>query len=292
VPRPALLFTGARGLNGCGLAFDNFGTNVMMDKGATSLASKWKRVAMSEVKAKVHQGAQTIYNGKGEAVILGQWDPRPLFKAISGSEKNYWVGKRVLDIGANTFGLSIEIARAGASVVAIEPDPFNWYFKLVEATVNALITEEGLDLSIHRAGLFEAAQFGAFDTVLLLGVIYHFRDPQYMLDFLSTLEVKDVVISSQTAVGKDLHLVNRRNFDLMPKDFWSDDIVLSGWHPTRPLLERMLVWAGFDNVIALTDPTVNFPLKPMKGLTNSAYYRATKVRATDPEASRRVYYPR
>ena len=182
----------------------------------------------------------------------------------------------MLDIGANTFGLSIEIARAGASVVAIEPDPFDWYFKLVQSIVQEVIEREGLQLEVRRAGLFEADRFGQFDCALLLGVIYHFRDPQYLLDYLSTLDVSDVIVSTQTAGGTDLTLHNRCNPGTMPEGFWSDDAILSGWHPTHALFHKMLEWAGFTNVIPLTNSSVNFPKKPAPGLTNSAYYHALR----------------
>ena len=225
-------------------------------------------------------------------MFLGQWDPVALFEAISGDTPQYWSGRRVLDIGANTFGLSVEIARAGASVVAIEPDPYDWYFKLVGNIVHKIIADETLDLTLHRAGLFDAPQFGTFDSVLLLGIIYHFRDPQFVLDFLSSLDVKDVIVSTQTASGDDLSLRNRRDDGTMPAGFYSDEIVLSGWHPTHALFRKMLEWAGFGEITALTDPSVNFPGKPAVGLTNSAYYRATKKHGTDPVAVRQVYYPR
>ena len=237
-------------------------------------------------------GAQTIYDGAGDVMLLGQWDPRCIFDTISAPDATYWTGKRVLDIGANTFGLSIEIARAGAAVVAIEPDPYNWYFRLVETIVNEVIARENLSLTISKAGLFDADRFGAFDTVLLLGIIYHFRDPQYLLDFLSTLDTTDVIVSTQTAPGDDLALHNRRNPGTLPDNFFSDDVVLSGWHPTHALFRRMLEWAGFHNITALTDPQFNFPKRPAPGLTNSAYYRATKTSTTDPVESRRTYYPR
>lgn len=241
---------------------------------------------------KPRAGAQSIYDGAGNLALNGQWDPRELFEAISVPNSDYWSGKRVLDIGANTFGLSVEIARAGATVVAIEPDPYDWYFKLAGSTVQQLAADEGLSLTIHKAGLFEAPQFGAFDAALLLGIVYHFRDPQYLLDFLSTLDVTDVFVSTQTTPGDDLTLHNRRNPGTLPDGFFPDHVVLSGWHPTHALFRRMLEWAGFDNVVALTDPSVNYPNKPARGLTNSAYYRATKVSASDPEESRRTYYPR
>lgn len=241
---------------------------------------------------KPRAGAQTIYAADGQALFLGQWDPKPLFKVVSGGDERYWHGKRVLDIGANTFGLSIEIARAGAEVVAIEPDPYNWSFDLVSSTVEGTIRDERLNLTIQKDGLFNADKYGPFDVVLVLGLLYHFRDPQYILDYISTLDLKDIVISTQTADGADLVLQNRLDIKSLPVGFWSADIVLSGWHPTHPLLERMLMWAGFGNITALTDPSVNFPQKPLQGVTNSAYYRATKFKATDPNESRRVYYPR
>ena len=153
-------------------------------------------------------------------ILLGQWDPRCIFDTISAPDATYWAGKRVLDIGANTFGLSIEIARAGATVVAIEPDPYNWYFRLVETIVKDVIAQENLPLTISKAGLFEADVSAAFDTVLLLGIIYHFRDPQYLLDFLSTLDTTDVIVSTQTAPGDDLTLHNRRNPGTLPDNFF------------------------------------------------------------------------
>ncbi len=239
-------------------------------------------------------GAQTIYSADGEILFLGQWEPKSLFRAVTGDNEDYWHGKRVLDIGANTFGLSIELARAGAEVVAIEPDPHHWIKNLIIEIVKDVISREHLQLITHEAGLWEAKQFGTFDTVLCLGLVYHFRDQQFVIDWLSTLEMVDLIISNQTHPGNQLAVVNRMDSSMpFRPDFWDAyEEPLSGWHPTHPMFVRMLQFAGFDNVTPLTDPAVNFPEKPLPGVTNSAYYRATKQLTVDPIASRFRYHPR
>ena len=80
----------------------------------------------------------------------------------------------------------------------------------------------------------------------------------------------------------------------MPGVTNGEGIILTGWHPTHALFERMIRWAGFDNVVSLTDPTISLSNMPRswRSLTNSAYFKATKARMIDPDASRRVYYPR
>ena len=72
-----------------------------------------------------YKGCQNIYSRDGEIIFNGGWDSRELYKAVTGDlSESYWLGRRVLDIGANTSGLSVEIARRGATVVAAEPDPY------------------------------------------------------------------------------------------------------------------------------------------------------------------------
>jgi 2-polyprenyl-3-methyl-5-hydroxy-6-metoxy-1,4-benzoquinol methylase len=269
-----------------------------LDRYQLRALSEWVSQARTEQQALAqrretprHRGCQTIFSRSGEIAFTGEWDSRALLTAISHEGSGYWRGKRVLDIGANTSGLSIEIARSGAEVVAIDPDPYSNTIALARGVVERIIREENLQIALHRAELFDAHNFGKFDAVLCLGLIYHFRYPQYVVDYLSTLEVHHLFISTQTHPGSDLALVNRRDPSVLRPDFLSDDIVLTGWHPTRPLFERMLGWAGFGEITPLTDQSINFPQKP-PGLTNSAYYRATKVHSTKPHVAKRQFYPR
>ncbi|MEZ5995302.1 MAG: methyltransferase domain-containing protein [Hyphomonadaceae bacterium] len=241
----------------------------------------------------VHSGCQSIYSAQGAELFPGQWDPRALYRAVTGEDGAYWRGRRVLDIGANTSGLSVEIARHGASVCAAEPDPYRNSKAIARDTLESVIADERLELELVDDGLFQVSRLGRFDTVLCLGLVYHFRDPQYVLDYLSTLDMADLIISEQTYAGDELVLVNRKDARVLPAAFWDNHKEpISGWHPTRALFERMLEAAGFGDVTPLTDPSVNFPAKPAPGLTNAAYYRARKIRSVDPIEARERYLPR
>ena len=242
-----------------------------------------------------HKGCQTIYTPDGETLFAGGWNSREIFKAVTGDlGDDYWKGRRVLDIGANTSGLSVEIARRGASVVAAEPDPYANTRALASEVLSKVIAEEGLQLELRSEGIFEVRDLGRFDTVLCLGLVYHFRDQQFVLDYLSTLDFGDLIISNQTSPGDQLAMINRMDSSVpVPENFWANYTdPLSGWHPTRPMFERMLRYAGFDDVVATTNPAINYPDKPYRGVTNSSYYRATRKRTVDPIASRYVYLPR
>jgi 2-polyprenyl-3-methyl-5-hydroxy-6-metoxy-1,4-benzoquinol methylase len=222
------------------------------------------------------RGCQNVYDLEGNVVFDGLWDARDIFSTIS-SRGYDWAGKRVLDIGANTFGLSLEIARHGARVVALEPGLKNSNQAAALPLVRSMIEREGLEIEIHGASIFDAHSFGTFDTVLALGLIYHFRYPQYMLDYLSTVQTRDLFISSQTIEGKQLALVNRRDPSALPRTFAQGSTILKGYHPTHSMLIKMMESSGFSEITSLTDTQHNFPEKPAKGLTNSAYYQAVRT---------------
>lgn len=237
------------------------------------------------------RGCQSLLAPDGTPLFHGFWDPRAIARVCSQDSPAYWQGRRVLDIGANTSGLSVEIARAGGRVVALEPDPFENTRAAVRPVLDRLIAEEGLDITLRDEGLFEAGEVdGPFDTVLCLGLVYHFRDPQYVLDWLSQLEMEHLIVSTQTGPGAGLQMTNRRDPEIgLPEWFWETRTdPLSGWHPTHALFVKMLGWAGFRDVVALTPPMA-FPTKPQPGLTNSAYFRATRGETVYPLASRQTY---
>jgi SAM-dependent methyltransferase len=241
--------------------------------------------------AAVHLGTQSVFDRQGNEVFEGQWDPRTLAEILSGDQPQFWKGKRVLDIGANTGGLSIELARLGASVTAAEPDPYRNTMALAEHALTEIRRDEALDITVEPVDLFSSHSLPRHDVVLCLGLIYHFRYPQLTIDYLSSLRPDVLFISCQTHPSDDLALYNRAHPGILPKGHLPDDNVLTGWHPTRPLLERMLAWAGFTNVQSLTPERYDFP-KTREGATNSAYYRADLAEAVDLEAVRVAFYPR
>ena len=239
----------------------------------------------------VHRGAQSVYDRNGTKLFEGEWDPRTLVEILSGDDSSFWRGKRVLDIGANTGGLSVELACRGAAVTLAEPDPYGNNLGLTRDLLARIQADEQLQLEITNADLFSCHELERHDVVLCLGLLYHFRDPQFAFDYLSSLEPRFLFVSCQTHPSDELAMFNRAQPGILPRGHLSDDIVLTGWHPTRPLLERMLAWAGFQNIVSLTAERFDFPRKP-EGATNSAYYRAELDRSVDPDDARRIFYPR
>ncbi|MGK2954752.1 MAG: class I SAM-dependent methyltransferase [Solirubrobacterales bacterium] len=239
---------------------------------------------MTRIKA-----TQSVYDHNGQELFAGMWDPKMLAAILTRDDPGFWQGRRVLDIGANTGGLSVELARMGAIVTVAEPDPFRNTLAQTHELLLRLREDEQLDLTIERKTLFECHTLPRHDVVLCLGLMYHFRYPQMLIDYLSSLRPEFLFISSQTHPSTELALFNRAG--ILSKDHFPDDLVLTGWHPTRPLLERMLKWAGFIEVESLTKEPFDFPRKP-PGATNSAYYKARLSNPVDPETLRTVFYPR
>jgi len=238
----------------------------------------------------MHRGCQSLYSKNGEYVFEGEWNPRVLLDILKVGGDD-WGGKRVLDIGANTGGLTLEIARLGAKVVAAEPDPYKNNMGLTKNLLLDTAKDEGLDISIVKNDLFSCHELGEFDIILCFGLAYHFRYFQYLLDYISSLKPAILYISCQTHPSDDLALYNRAHPGILKEGHLGDETVLTGWHPTRPLFEKMLQWSGGGEIISLTDKPYNFPNK-MKGATNSAYYRVEYSSSTNPELSKGVFYPR
>ena len=90
-------------------------------------------------------GCHTLRDARGVVLIQGEYDPQHMFAILSAGDPAYWRGKRVLDVGANTCGLSVEIARAGAAeVIALEPDAYTNSLVDVEDVLRRLKEEENL----------------------------------------------------------------------------------------------------------------------------------------------------
>ncbi len=238
----------------------------------------------------MHHACQTIY-ANNEKIFVGEWDPKVLVEIVNTAGYD-WQDKRVLDIGANTGGFSLEIARLGASVVAAEPDPYGNNLSLSKHILADISRQENLDLTIVNNDFFSVHELqGDFDVIVCFGLLYHFRYFMYSLDYLSSLKPRVLFLSTQTHPGSDLALFNRANPGILREGHLQEDTILTGWHPTRPLLEKMLHWAGFINISSLTDKEYNFPSK-MHGATNSSYYMAELATSKDPKTMLTEFYPR
>jgi 2-polyprenyl-3-methyl-5-hydroxy-6-metoxy-1,4-benzoquinol methylase len=242
----------------------------------------------------MNRGCQSIYKGD-EKVFSGEWDPREIAKVVDSAHYE-WEGKKVLDIGANTGGFSLEIARKGARVIAAEPDPYSNNMSLTKDLLLEIADEEDLDIKVVNNDFLSSHEIvnqieGGVDVIFCFGLLYHFRYYMYLLDYLSSLNPEVLFVSTQTHDSKELALFNRVNPGIMREDFFDEKTVLTGWHPTRPLFEKMLEWSGFSNIQSLTEKEYNFPHK-QKGCTNSAYYKTDLISRKDPAFELKLFYPR
>ncbi|MEZ5894866.1 MAG: methyltransferase domain-containing protein [Parvularculaceae bacterium] len=152
-------------------------------------------------------------------------------------------GMRVLDLGANACGLSVEFAKRGAKVVAIEHHAR--YVKQGRFVIDALKLEDAIEL--HQGDLFSAREHGEFDIVCYVGLAYHIRHPQLALDMLGGMCRKHFIASSQTDPGDRLVMRNRAADAKQRKvgELW-------GWNPTERLFIEMIGHAGFTNAVLVS----------------------------------------
>lgn len=220
-----------------------------------------------------------------EHTLPGLWQPELILKALcAGIPAHQWRGKKVLDIGACNGGLSIELARLGAEVHGVEPNPiarrqFEFAFSLIRQ-------KENLPIRFEDGSLFTIDREQRYDIVLFLGLVYHFRYPQLVLDYLSGFKADTFIISSQTHKSDSLVMLNRK--EATPQFYGKQP--LAGYHPSRSLLKAMIEWAGFSNVReCLTAQTGRDFEDRVHQITNSAYFVAEKGVSVDYEAQKNVY---
>jgi hypothetical protein len=193
--------------------------------------------------------------------------------------ESWWDRRHVLDIGANTGGLSLELIRRGANVTAVEPyaayrNKIEWWRRLLGVPDHRL--------AVVNTHLFKTRDLGAFDVVLCLGLVYHFRHPQLVLDYVGNLDADDFVFSTQTWAHDQDVMINRS--EITPQ--FLNGKPLGGGHFSRSLFPKMMSWAGFADVRLIDHPLVlhNWGEKPLQKTTNSAYYAAKRGTPVNVEA--------
>ena len=164
-------------------------------------------------------------------------------------------GKRVLDIGCFEGFFTFECERRGTEVVAIDvipPGPesgFSLAYELV-----------GSRATFHYASIYDLnpEQFGTFDLVLCLGVIYHLRHPLLGLERARSVCKDKFIVETQVC---DKYFINaeRKPVDLtavapalaqvpMVQFYPGDELNRDSsnwWAPNLPALDGMLRTSGF-----------------------------------------------
>ena len=161
-------------------------------------------------------------------------------------------GKRILELGALEGGHTLELARAGAAVVAIEGHPANFarclfikrYFRL-----------ESVEFVLADLRSVEFTRFGRFDAVLNSGVLYHMNAPWDLLERVGKVAQSMLLWTECAPTHSRLETVEVCGNRL--EGYWyvegpidhplSGKQPLSFW-PTRESLEHMLRFTGWSAV--------------------------------------------
>jgi tRNA (mo5U34)-methyltransferase len=185
---------------------------------------------------------------------LGDY-PAIKWKAFSHLIEDDLHGCTVLDIGCNAGFYSVELAKRGATVTAIDADPRY----LAQAQLVATYNELGIEfqeLSVYDVSSLKRR----FDIVLFLGVLYHLRHPLLALDLLSRYVVEDKLIVQSMLRGSGNSSGLAADYPFWEKNVFEDPTFpclyfvenqyagdpTNWWIPNRACLEGMIRSAGFD----------------------------------------------
>ena len=161
-------------------------------------------------------------------------------------------GKRVLELGALEGGHTLELARAGATVVAIEGRSINYERSLFIKRHFRLDSVEFVLADLRSA---DFARHGRFDAILNSGVLYHLDAPWDLLERLGKTAPRMLLWTHCAPTHQPLEAVEVYGKRL--EGYWYSegalDHPLSGkqslsFWPTRESLERMLHLTGWSTL--------------------------------------------
>lgn len=111
-------------------------------------------------------------------------------------------GWRVLDVGCNAGFYSFELARRGASVVAIDHDPHY----LAQARWAAGVFGLADRIEFRQQGVYDLARSEeTYDLVWFMGVFYHLRYPLLALDLLARRTRRLMMFQTLTMPGETVY---------------------------------------------------------------------------------------
>jgi len=134
--------------------------------------------------------------------FLGGDFPRFKWQEIASCVPADLSGWRVLDVGCNAGFYSFELARRGASVLAIDSD--ERYLAQARWAARQLDTAQRVEF--RQLGVYEIARVHEqFDLVWFMGVFYHLRYPLLALDLLARRTRRLMVFQTLTMPGATVY---------------------------------------------------------------------------------------
>ena len=167
-------------------------------------------------------------------------------------------GLRVLDLACLEGLYAVELARRGASVVAVEArEP---HVEKVRFARDAHGLGDRLEVvhgDVRDAG---AERFGTFDVVLCLGILYHLEAPDALalLRAIGTMATRAAIVETQVALtgSATAEGLSGLVYEEPADEPWASVGNTTSFWFTRPSLLNALADAGFTSVAEVLSPPV------------------------------------
>lgn len=167
-------------------------------------------------------------------------------------------GKKALDIGCNAGYYTLELAKRGAEVMAIDID--DHYLRQAKWAAKMLELDDRIEF--RKASIYDLAHHQeTYDLIWFMGVFYHLRYPLLALDILRKCCKGRMIFQTMTAPGDEVFPA-QANYDLHERQVMSDpgwpkmafiehriaNDPTNWWAPNHAGVEAMLRSAGFGNI--------------------------------------------
>lgn len=172
-------------------------------------------------------------------------------------------GQRVLDIGCAEGFFAIEMARRGATVVAV--DAARSRVEKLRFAAAALGLDAEIETHVAPVESLPSLGLGRFDAVLMIALLYHLRHPLLGLEIVA--ETTDQLWLETAGVADD----DRPYLYYEPPN--PAHPARDKWMPTTACVEAMLRSVGFDEIVEIDRV-------PTSGPGCRVYYRAQRSGTT------------
>lgn len=192
------------------------------------------------------------------ADVVATTSPAPAGSSPGDAGRGRFAGLRVLDLACLEGLYGVELARQGASVVAVEArEP---HVEKVRFARDALGLGDRLEVVHGDVREATAERHGRFDVVLCLGILYHLEaaDAVALLRAAGEMATRAAIVETQVALAprEARGGVSGLVYEEPSDEPWASVGNRTSFWLTRPSLLNALADAGFTSVSEVLSPAV------------------------------------
>ena len=171
-------------------------------------------------------------------VTQGSYEPGFMLNKLNLDQQ--LTGVKILDVGPSDGYFSLQLARRGAEVTAID------YRRKEDHGFSAMEKITGVKVRYEQCNLYDLTpeKFGLFDVVLFLGVLYHLPDMVKALNILRSVCTRTMFLETEAEHNLSPGVPAARYYEA---DTLAGDYT-NFWAPNGACVEAMCRDAGFKPV--------------------------------------------